>query len=228
MEWLTEKNREFYLKHFQIDSKKFFRKRLIFAISFLMAYTLLYLIIKYPLMLIGFPIVLFFGFKFPYIEVLSYKKKEDIIKEYLFPSFLRYFISLIGSQGNVYQTLRATIPYLESPLKEEVQVLVEKLDDENIDDRDAFLEFAEFINTNEAHMIIGMIYEFHVEGILKDDLKELENTIIHLQENKVNELIEYKVNSMDKHANPILVYGILYTLGFSFITIAAYFTTIKF
>ncbi|GAA2776160.1 hypothetical protein GCM10010451_68710 [Streptomyces virens] len=135
---------------------------------------------------------------------------------------MRYFISLLSTQGNVYQTLKATIPYIHEPMKSKLEKLVEDLDRQNINNREAFLEFAESIGSSEAFMIMEMIFEFHEEGINKEDVQELENTINNLQQNKINELIEYKVNQMGKHANPILVYGLIFIFLFTGITMIAY------
>lgn len=221
-EVLLERNRELYFSHFNINEKKFFKKRLLIALLFFLIYSVF--IFRYPSwwLVAGVPIVMLIGFKLPYLELISKKDKQDIIKQYEFPTFLRYFISLLSTHGNVYQTLKATIPYINDPMRSDLKILVEKLEQQNIENRQAFIEFAEKIKSSEAVMIMEMIYEFHEEGINKDDIKELENTIKSLQENKINELIEFKVNKMGKHANPIMIYGLIFIFLFTGITLMAY------
>lgn len=227
-ELLFETNRELYYSHFHINANKFFYKRLLASLVFFLVYVILILRVGNLWWLLGIPIVMIVGFKLPYLELISKKNKEDIIKQYEFPSFLRYFISLLSTHGNVYQTLKATIPYVHEPVKTELKRLVEKLEENKINNRDAFMEFAESIGSSEAYMIMSMLYEFNEEGISKEDIKELENTVNNLQENKINELIEYKVNKMGKYADPVLVIGILYIILFTGITLASFLTSIKF
>src|SRR5690625_1208177 len=100
--------------------------------------------------------------------------------------------------------------------------MVIKHEQQNVNNRDAIIDFTEYIDSSEAHMIIGMIYEFNEEDINKEEVKQLENTIKELQENKTNELIEHMINSLDKHANPIMVYGLAYTFAFTIITLISY------
>ncbi|MFD2658477.1 type II secretion system F family protein [Gracilibacillus thailandensis] len=222
MEFLLERNRQLYYSHFHIDEKKFFNKRLMMALAFFLIYAVIIFRTGNVWLIAGVPIVMFIGFKIPYLELVSKKNQHDIIIQYEFPTFLRYFISLLSTQGNVYQTLKATIPYIHEPMKSKLEKLVEDLDRQNINNREAFLEFAESIGSSEAFMIMEMIFEFHEEGINKEDVQELENTINNLQQNKINELIEYKVNQMGKHANPILVYGLIFIFLFTGITMIAY------
>lgn len=221
-EILFEKNRELYYAHFHIDERKFFKKRLSTSLVFLLFYVAVILSYKNIWLIAGIPIVMLIGFKLPYADLVSRKSKHDIIKQYEFPAFLRYFISLLNTQGNVYQTLKATIPYIHDPLRTELKKLVKNLEEHNVDNRDAFIEFAESVGSSEAYMIMEMIFEFHEEGINKEDVRELESTINSLQENKVNELIEYKVGKMTRHADPILVYGLVFIFLFTGMTLIAY------
>lgn len=222
LEVLMEKNKNMYFDYFRIEPKKFFMKRLFVASLFLFTFIVLLYAFNETKLLVAAPFSLLLGYKVPYMELISKKKKSDIIKQYMFPTFIRYFISLIDTQGNVYQTLKATIDYIDEPIKSAVKKLVEKLEKNNVNNREAFMEFAEFIGSSEAYMIMNMIFEFNERGINKNDLLELENTITRLQENKTNELIEYKVNSINKHANPVLVYGLAYIFIFTFIVYAAF------
>ncbi|MEK0286177.1 flagellar assembly protein FlaJ [Caldifermentibacillus hisashii] len=227
VEILTERNKNVYYEYFKINERKFFHRRILIALALAFLYIALFIYTtKSVIYLAGIPIAMLIGFKIPYYELISKKTKSDIIKQYMFPTFLRYFISLIDTQGNVYQTLRATVPYVSEPIKSELEKLIQKLDEKNINNRDAFMTFAEFIGSSEAHMIMGMIYQMNEEGINKNDLQELETTITQLQENKTNELIEYKVMKIDKHANPILVYALVYILAFTILVQIAYFKTL--
>lgn len=205
---------------------KFLRKRFLFAFIFIFLAVAVYVSTANIWGLIAMPIVGFLGYKVPYIELINRKGKEDLIKQYMFPTFLRYFISLLDTQGNVYQTLKATVPYMKDPLKTEVASLVLKLEKQNVNSRDAFMDFAEYIGSSEAHMVMGMIYEFNEEGISKDDIRELEDMIKNLQENKTDELIEQKVLSMDKHANPIMVYGLIFVFAFTILVFISYLDTL--
>lgn len=216
-----------YFDYFKVDKKQFFIKRILLILLFTIVYTLVYLQQQNILMLIGYPIAILAAYKLPYFQLISRKNKRDIINQYAFPTFLRYFVSLIETQGNVYKTLRAIVPYMHEPLKEKVQELVVKLEKDEESQRDAFMEFADYINSSDARMIIGIIYEFHQEGINKNDLKELESVVNELQNNKVNDLIEYKVNGMEKHATPIMIYALAYILGFAGIVMMVYFTSVN-
>lgn len=221
-EVLTEKNKEFYFDYFQINPKKFLGKRILLATMFTFLYIFFLTFTDNILLYLGVPIVALIGYKIPYLEIVNQKERSSIVVQYSFPTFLRYFISLLDTQGNVYRTLKATIPYVNNPLKAEIEKLIDKMEESNVNTRDAFMEFAEFIGTSEARMIMGMIYEFNEEGINKQDIKELENTVEQMQENKTNELIEYSVNRMDKHANPILVYSLAYIFVFTIMVYVAY------
>lgn len=226
-ELLLEKNRELYFEHFKLDGKKFFYKRLLLAFLLLIIYACVLFKTQNLWLLFGVPIVMFIGFKIPYMELISKKSKSDIVKQYIFPTFLRYFISLMHTHGNVFQTLKATIPYVQEPIKQELQNLVDRLERQNVQNREAFMEFAEFIGSSDAHMIMGMIYEFHEEGIKKSDLKELESTIKGLQDNKINQLIARKVQQMEKYANPIIIIALLYIFSFTAVVFLGYFKTIS-
>lgn len=226
MDFLTERNMHIYEDYFKFNKRRFLIKRILIALLFLVLGYLLYVVTSNNWLLVAMPVMAFLGYKLPYIELISRKNKDDIIKQYMFPTFLRYFISLLDTQGNVFQTLKAIIPYVDEPIKTEVIKMVTRLEEQNVNNRDAFMDFAEYIGSSEAHMIMGMIFEFNEEGINKDDAKELENTIKELQENKTNELIEQKVHSLDKHANPIMVYGLAYVFMFTGILFVSYFKTL--
>lgn len=224
LEIITEKNKALYFEHLNINEKKFFNKRVLLAILFFLAYFFLFVYNSNNLwLLLGIPFVMLLGFKIPYMELVSKKSRQDMIKQYIFPNFLMYFSGLLNSQGNVYQTLKATVDYIHEPrFKQELEKLIQKLDEKNTNNRDAFMDFAEFIGTSEAQLTMSIIYGFYEEGINKKELDELENIIQQLMENKTNELIEYKVAKMDKHANPILLYALIYIVIFTLLLQASY------
>lgn len=227
-EFLLETNKQNYLEYFQINRQKFITRRLLFALLSAILYALFAYSIQSPLSwsLIGFPIAVILGYKIPYLELMNKKSSEDLRKQYLFPTFLRYFIALIDTKGNVYQTLKAVVPYINEPIKSELEKLIKNFEEESVDNREAFMEFADSIGSPEARLVMTMIYEFNKEGINKDDIRELQNLVEELQENKTNELIEYKVNKMDRYATPALVYTLAYIFAFTILVQYAYFLEI--
>lgn len=215
-EILFEQNRNLYLEYFKMTKKDLFIQRL----KVMLAMTFLFGVIFYyyndsSLVWLLFPLLLFIGYKIPYYILIRLKSKEDIIRDMMFPTFLRYFVSLIGTQGNVYQTLRAIVPYIEDPIKSELIKLIKKLDDKDYENYQAYMDFANYIGSSEAYMLMGVINQFDEEGINKKELQEFELLVKNLQENKVNELIEKKAHSLEKHADPILVYGLTYIIIFT-------------
>lgn len=228
MGFFVEKDMPIYEEYFRLDRKRFTTKRIFISLILVVLFVVMYAVLKSNILLLSLPFVALAGYKLPYLDLVKKKNKDDIIKQYMFPTFLRYFISLLDTQGNVYQTLRATVPYLNEPLKTEVLKMVIKLEKQKINNLDVFMDFAEFIGSSEAHMIMGMIYEFNEEGINKDDVRELEKTIKELQENKTTELIEQKVLRLDKHANPVMLYGLAYIMGFTILVFVSYLRSIPF
>lgn len=228
MEFLLEKNKQNYLKYFDIDKGYFLRRRIVVMTILTFLYGVIMWMFANPKLYIGIPLVMYFGYKLPYIELLKMRRHEDIIKDYMFPTFLRYFLALIETKGNVYQTLQAVIPHMDEPIKGELIKLIQKLDDDSVDSRKAFIEFADFIGTSDAHLIMGTLHEFNEEGIIKEELIELDETTNKLQENKTNEIIVMKANSLAKHADPILAGGLGYVISFTIILIIAYVNSIQF
>lgn len=216
MELLFEQNRNMYLEYFKLTNKDLFMRRL--KVMIVMAFLFGVIIYSYNdsnLIWLLLPVLLFIGYKIPYYELMRIKSREDIIREMMFPTFLRYFVSLVGTQGNVYQTLRAIVPYIEDPIKSELIKLIKKLDDKDYENYQAYMDFANYIGSSEAYMLMGVINQFDEEGINKKELQEFELLVKNLQENKVNELIEKKAHSLEKHADPILVYGLTYIIIFT-------------
>ena len=216
MEILFERNQAVYLEYFKLTKKQLFMRRLklMIAMSFLFA-VIFYLYNDLFWVWLLLPVFLFVGYKIPYYELMQKKSKEDIVRELMFPTFLRYFISLIGTKGNVYQTLKSIVPYMNDPFRTELIKLIKRLEDDRVENHQAYMAFADFVGSSDAYMIMGVINQFDEEGIKKKDLQELELLVKNLQENKVNEAIEMKVNALDKHADPILFYGLTYIIIFT-------------
>ncbi|MGE7924696.1 hypothetical protein ACQKND_16155 [Viridibacillus arvi] len=218
-----ETDKEYLIQYFKIPRKKFRNRRLLFA--FIIGFMLLALGFRQnSLLYLAVPVGVFIGYKIPYYEMRKMKSMQDVIKQLMFPSFVRHFVSLIDTQGNVYQTLLKTTEYVKEPIKEQLEVLVSKLGVSDQQNREAFMEFAYFINSSEAVMIMSMIYEFDKEGIQKEGLKELEDILSELQENKVEEMLNMKTSSMGKFATPVIVYTIAFVLLFTSITFFTYFS----
>lgn len=211
---------------FHIDSKKFYIRRLLTMMIFMCLYILFVELFgiktKNLWWIIGIVVSAYIGYKIPYMGLISKRNKQILIRQYMFPNFLRYFISLLSTKGNVYQTIKETLNYIDEPFKELVEKLVVELEDDNIPDYKAFMNFAYEVNTSEAFMIMNMINDFNEQGINKNELSELENIILRLQENKVNSLIEKKVNKMGIYADPILIMSIVYMLIFVGVVFVSY------
>lgn len=216
MEILFERNQAIYLEYFKLTKKQLFMRRLklMIAMSFLFA-VIFYSYNDLFWVWLLLPVFLFVGYKIPYYELMRNKSKEDIVRELMFPTFLRYFVSLIGTKGNVYQTLKSIVPYMDDPFRTELIKLIKRLEDDRVENHQAYMAFADFVGSSDAYMIMGVINQFDEEGIKKKDLQELELLVKNLQENKVNEAIEMKVNALDKHADPILFYGLTYIIIFT-------------
>lgn len=224
-EILKEENINAYLKYFSLDSKKYSFYKIFYTVIFLIIYSLITLIVENNLLFLGLPIVLFIGFKFPYIRLIMQKKKQDLIVSYLFPEFLQSFMALLTSSGNIYKALIASIPYTEDPIKSKLEKLVKNLQKSN--DREHYMEFAKFIGSNEAIMIMDMIYQFSERGIKREAFLELENYIQSIVENKTNELIQKKINNMFVFGFIPTVMSIVFTLGLSGILLVYYISKIN-
>lgn len=210
-----------YLEYFKKTKKEFNTARyiygsilfLIFAVGFLMIGKYVYLLLT--------PIAFFIGFKLPYFSLMSSKKQVDLVVSFLFPQFLQNFMALLPSSGNVYQTLKVTTEYMNDPIKSQLEVLVKKIEQSN--DREHYLEFAEFIGSSESYMIMDMIYQFSEFGVKKESLDYLRNYIQGLDENKVNELINKKMVASEKYGYTGIFIGMFFVLGYTGVIFIHYF-----
>lgn len=210
----VEKGLEVTLKYLKINTRKFWTMRILLGVGVLLMLIMAFAKTHNVWFIVISPFVAYGGYKIPYLKVSSIKNRAGIINAFLFPKFLRTFISLLGTQGNVYQTLVATIPFLDEPLKSEVERLVIKIEKSN--DRKHYLDFADFIDSNEAYLIMSMIYEFSMVGTSKEMLSELERYIEEIQKNKTSELQQHKVVKMEKHSNLPVINSVLFILAFTF------------
>lgn len=220
MELLKETYLDAYLEYFKKTKKEFRTSKLIYGFVFFFIFALGFLVVgKYKYLLLT-PIAFFIGNKLPYYNLMSTKKKNDLITSFLFPQFLQSFMGLLASSGNIYQTLKLTTDYVNDPLKSELEKLVARIEKDN--KREYYLEFAETINNSEAYMIMDIIYQFSEYGVKKDTLDNLKNYIQRLDENKVNELIDRKLLSAEKYGFVGIFIGMFFVLGYTG-TIMAYY-----
>ena len=212
-ELFKERSLDAYLEYFNRDSKSFKITRTIYGIVLFFAFSLGFIIIGSYSLLIFTPLAFYLGYKIPYFVLMNQKKQEELKISFIFPQFLQTFIGLLSSSGNVYQTLKATIDYTNEPLKTELKKLVSKIEKDN--NRESYIEFAEFIGTNEAYTIMDMIYQFSEFGIRKDTLNDFRDYIRGLDENKVNELIERKMMSSEKYGYIAIFISVILLIGYA-------------
>lgn len=218
IELWKEKSLNLYLDVFQIKSKIFTLLRVIYAIILSLIATTIILILGKKILLLAIPVFFLVGFKYPYFKLLMTKRKDDLLKSFAFPEFLSDFKILLGTNGNVYQTIKACLKYSKEPIKSELKKLSKNIETTN--SRDVYQNFAQYIGTSEAIMIMDMIYEFSVEGVRKESLITFEKYIDRLKNNKTHELVTKKVASMDINGfYPILISVFFF---FSFLIIVLY------
>jgi len=173
---------------------------------------------KSPLFYLAVPAAALIGWKFPYYNLLTLKAKYDKINAHLFSNFLTSFIALIPSSGNVYQTLIACVPYTKDPIRTKLEGLIVSIEQGN--SRDGYLKFADYIGSSESYMIMDMIYQFSEFGMKKETLKELYEYVHDLQKNKIDELIEKKMVSMDMLGFMPIFISMFMVFGFAIVLIA--------
>ncbi len=213
MELLLEKNKELYLNYFKYDPKEFRFYRIkqgvllgivlgIFSILF--GEALLYLVMP----LGGFLI----GYKYPYQQMMANKKRDEIMRGYMFPTYLKNFLNILETNGNVYQTFVESIKYTDEPLKTAVQEMVAAIEIDKT--QRPYIEFANYVGSQEANQIMGVIYQFTTVGLDTTKLRKLNETVDKLQENKINEMISYKVTNLERFSNFPVIVTLLYTMSF--------------
>lgn len=212
-ELLKEEYKDVYLDYFQKEAKGFRTTRLIYGLVLFLIFSLGILILNKPVWLLMTPIMFYVGYKLPYYSLISLKKSDTIKVSFLFPQFSQSFMALISSSGNVYQALKASVPYTSDPLKRELEKLVKAIEVDN--DREHYIRFAEFIETNEAYTIMDIIYGFSERGVKKDSLQELQAYIQDLDENKTNQLVETKLGRAEKYGLSTIFIAMFLLLGYT-------------
>lgn len=220
-ELILETHKKSYLDYFSQDEKSFRISRILYAFIFMMVFAMFVYIMKNNLLFVASPVVILMGYKLPYFRLILQKKQRDLIVSFLFPEFLDSFAAVLTTSGNVYQALNGTLEYLKEPLKKEIETLIEKIEQGN--DRQHYLDVADYVGTSEAYMIMGRIYQFSEYGIQLGALEELQDYIQNLNENKVNDLLEKKLGSMEIHGlTPVLI-SLFFLLGFAGVLVYYYF-----
>lgn len=221
-ELLKESLLDTYLHYLKIDKKKFLLTRFVYAMMLSILFTMAVFYFDKGVFLVALPLVFFVGWKYPYLKLVSTKKEVDLKNSYLFPQFLESFAAILPTAGNVYQALKETIPYTSEPLKLELEKLVDKIKDGH--NRDDYLDFAKYVGSSEAYMIMNMIYQFNEQGIEKESLQSLRKYIQDLRENKMDELIKSKMGAAEKIALLPIVIAIIFFFGF-FFTVFNYYSS---
>ncbi|WP_025731647.1 type II secretion system F family protein [Heyndrickxia ginsengihumi] len=225
-DFLLETNLNDYLSYFKMDKKSFRNFRWMLCISLLLIGTLICFLFPNPyklLFIVIGPTLGYLGYKINYIDLALKMNSAKLLIEYAFPQFLRYFISLIQVKGNVYQAFKATIPYVNEPIKSQVELLIKRIESGN--KREAYMDFADFIDTTEANMVMSIIYDFSEEGIKRDSLRELEQYVTNMYNNKTDEFIEKQVGNMENYSVYSLVLSLLFILGFVGVLLYHYFVS---
>lgn len=190
---ITEKDMDMYMAYYNVKDQEVRKNRIMYAVLFAMLGILIG--VMNPMGYFITPLLAYAGMKIPYIRLRGAKKKQDVINSYAFPEFLQSFLALVNSSGNIYQTLKETVPYVDEPLRSELEKLINLINYDNR--REFYMEFADYIGTTEAYMVMDMIYQFSVYGNDEKLLREVSGYIRGIQENKVEEIIESKMAKMD-------------------------------
>lgn len=213
MELLIEKNHDLYIGYFKYDPKVFKRYRLKQAFLLMLALGVCGLFTMQLSLMIILPIIGFIaGYKYPYHQMMTHKKRDEIMRGYMFPTYLKNFLNILETNGNVYQTFIESIKYTDEPLKSAVQEMVLAIEIDKT--QRPFIEFANYVGSQEANQIMGVIYQFTTVGLDTAKLRKLNETVDKLQENKINEMISYKVTSLERFSNFPVIVTLLYTMSF--------------
>lgn len=226
-ELLLETMRKPYLELFQKDAKKFLTNRLVLGIVMAI---MVYFVFGEDFGTVG-KIVLtsasfIAGFKIPYWQLLVMKDNHEMMKTFLFPQFLRFFIALYSTHGNVYQTLIASAKYVDEPMQSRILEFIEDIGESN--DYDHYVDFADYVGTNEAQVVMSIIYNFTERGVVKEELEELERASKKILANKFEEAVIIKARKQEEFINYVVFLSIGYLLVFVFATILGLIQTLGF
>lgn len=204
----SEEKRESYLKYYGKKSSTFLFTRLLIVAMILIVGVFAYVMLKSPIILAFIPVIGFIGYKLPYYQLANSKQYDDMLKSFIFPQFLTYFLALINTQGNMYQTIREAGNHLDGEFKNRLMEFVDKVEIDN--DFNEYMAFADYVGTNEASMVMSMLYDFSEYGVVKEELEELERMIDKLNSNKTEQMVRVKSDQQEKYMNP----PILIIIGF--------------
>lgn len=226
-ELITEAHRDEYYRKLYIDTKKFKKQRLsalmlgVF-VGIVSAIGLMYLfgvnILGIGTGILALIVFGYAGWKYQYMQVIQLVKKQEGRLSLMFPEFLQTFIALLEAapSSSIVTVLETTIPYLKPPIKQQVVRLVSDIyrDGSNENVRASMLSFASYINNLEANRIMNLIYSMYVDGANSEMLKELDEKVKQLNENKVKAYVSKKANRLKGTAFPALVLGIFFVFGY--------------
>lgn len=220
MDLIFEKNARGIIKHFKGNYTVYTIQKIMVGLllgGIPLAALIFLKVVSIPMAILVGLIGFIVGFKIPYMILLNAMKDEELARRYMFPTFLKYFNSLLSIKATVPSALMESVNYLDEPLKSKVEELALKL--EGGLEREYFIDFAEYVGGGESMMVMSMLYDFMKEGIDQDKLKELELMVQSMQENQINENIKARTRAMEKYANPPL----LASIGFVFMFIGVLF-----
>lgn len=225
MEMIHEKNKKLYLEYFQYQAKQFEQYRLKQAVITALGGAVCGLLFG-TLITSSIGLVLggMIGYKYPYYQLVRRKKHDDIVRTYMFPTFLKNLLNILEVNGNVYQSLKLSLEYSEEPLKTAIQELVLAIEEDK--SQRPYLEFAKYIGSQEANQILGVLYQFTTIGLDTAKLRKLNETVEKLQANKLNELIQTKVTHLERFSHFPIVITLIYTMCFVGTLLFIHFDTI--
>lgn len=236
-EIITESNRQEYYKRLYIDEPKLKKQRLIDTLTFaflglLFGIAFLYMaefsILGFIITAITTAIGGYAGYKKRYTTIRSQVRQQEGKVSLMFPEFLQTFISLLDANpsASIVTILETTVPYLKQPIKNEVMKLVKAIytDGRNESVRHSMMVFAQYMNTDEAMRIMMLIYSMYEEGSNPSMLKELEDKVDQLNQNKVDTYVNRKGRTLAGKSFPALVLGIAFIFAYIGLLGVAYVT----
>lgn len=219
-ELISEQELDKVLGYFGRNKRKFSIIRAIYGVLFGIIGLGVFIYLKDFTYLILVPALALLGYKLPYHGLLTEKKKRDTLNSHMFPQFVTNFLASLPTSGNVYQTLVETLPFTEDPMRRELEKLIGNIEEKN--DREDYLDFAEYVGTSDAYMVMDVIYQFSEYGIKSDALRELQVYILELEKNKMDELIERKIVGMDYIGYIPIFISMFMLMGFAGVLIYHY------
>lgn len=195
LDLIQEKNIDATLKYFGTSKSSYNTQKMMYGVIGLLMGIIVAFATGNPFMYGVALILALGGYKLPYILINSTRKSQAVINKYLFADFLQTFLALIGTTNNVYATLVASKSYVEEPLRTELEKLIDLIEFDNR--REYYTDFARYIDTSEAYMVMDMIYKFSAFGLDNESLIKISELIDNLQNNQIDELIEKKMNSQE-------------------------------